>query len=100
MRPGHTLDVALVALPWTFADLPSAALSALSAYVRRERPQYTIDCHSEFVDVSVMVGEWLYAAIAEKANEIGLLMYMPLIYPERLGSVREYFREWTAERAR
>jgi ribosomal peptide maturation radical SAM protein 1 len=99
MKPAHPLDVALVALPWTCADLPSAALSALSAYVRRERPQYTLDCHSEFVDVSVMVGERLYAAIAKEANEIGMLMYMPLTYPERLGSVREGFREWVAKRA-
>src|SRR5262249_39641465 len=59
MSPEGSLDVALVAMPWTFADLPAAALSVLSAYVRRERPQYAIECHSEFVDVSVMVGERL-----------------------------------------
>ena len=99
MKADHTLDVALVAMPWTCADLPSAALSALSAYVRRERPQYTIDCHSEFVDVSAVVGAGLYAAIAKETNEIGMLMYMPLTYPERLGHVLEGFREWVVKRA-
>lgn len=99
MTPDHALEVALVAMPFTCADLPSAALSALSAYARRERPQYTIDCHSEFVDVSVMIGDRLYAAIAHEANEIGMLLYMPLIYPERLDAVREHFRQWVTKRA-
>src|SRR5439155_18540112 len=99
MKPAHTLDVALVAMPFTCADLPSAALSALSAYARRERPQYAIDTHSEFVDVSVMIGDRLYAAIANEANEIGMLLYMPLIYPHRLDAVREHFRKWVAKRA-
>ena len=98
MSHEQRLDVALVAMPWAYADRPSAALSALSAYVRRERGEYRIDCHSEYLDVSVAVGEGLYHAIAKQSNEIGMLMYMPLIYPERLDAVRQQFRDWVVER--
>lgn len=87
-------------MPWALPDRPSSALAALEAYVRRERPRYTVECYSEFVDVCSVVGDPLYYAIARVAHQMGMLMYMPLIYPERFDATREYFLRWSREGGR
>ena len=45
------MKLALVSMPWQSPRRPSIQLGALDAFVRRERPRWTVDCHSSFADV-------------------------------------------------
>lgn len=83
--------LALVALPWAKCDMPSAALGALSAYVRRERPGLAVATYHACVDFAAGVGLGAYHAIAERAYSVGEPLYLPLLYPERTPRARAQF---------
>lgn len=83
--------VALVAMPWSRRDRPSAALGALVPYVRRECAGVHVSCHSEFVEVAQRVGPECYDAICFLAYSIGELFYAPFLYPEQADNVRAFF---------
>lgn len=83
-------------MPWSQRDRPSAALAALTAYVRRERPGHRVDSCSAFLDVAAALGIDLYTAL-EGDFSVSELLYTPLLYPERRDAVRASFVAWAAE---
>lgn len=89
--------LALVALPWSQKDRPSAALAALAAYVRRERPAWELACHHSFVNFAARIGFDLYDALADHAYVGGELLNLSLLYPEKTGSARRRFGTWADE---
>ncbi len=91
------MRLALVAMPWSRRDRPSAAVGALAAYVRRERPDIEVASRSEFVELAYRIGIELYDQIADTAYTIGEPLYAPLLYPERREHVRQAFVDWAAK---
>jgi len=88
---------ALVALPWATKTHPSGALSALSAYISRERPNVDVTIHSEFVGVAAALGDALYEALAVQCFREGELPYMALVYPEKRPTVVAALAAWADE---
>lgn len=88
---GH---LALVALPWSQKDRPSAALAALAAYVRRERPAWELSCRHSFVHLAARIGFDLYDALADYAYMGGELLNLSLLYPEKTADARRQFETW------
>jgi ribosomal peptide maturation radical SAM protein 1 len=91
------MKLALVSLPWSMLTQPGAAIGTLASYVRREAPSVTVDARYEYVRVASRIGTRLYDGIAHKKHELGEIMYTPLLYPERVGPVRDHFVEWATE---
>jgi len=89
--------LALVALPWSQKDRPSAAVAALAAYVRRERPAWVLECHHSFVHFAARIGFELYDALADHAYEGGELLNLSLLYPEKADDARRQFGTWADE---
>jgi ribosomal peptide maturation radical SAM protein 1 len=81
-------------MPWSRIDRPSAALAALAPYVQRERPTWTVSCHSEFLRVAVEIGKPLYGVIADAAYTLGDPLYCPALYPEKRVGLRRYVEGW------
>ena len=86
--------LALVALPWSQKDRPSAALAALAAYVRRERPAWELSCHHSFVHFAARIGFDLYDGLADHAYMGGELLNLSLLYPEKTADARRQFETW------
>ncbi|MBZ4372559.1 RiPP maturation radical SAM C-methyltransferase [Corallococcus sp. AS-1-6] len=93
------MRVALIALPWSAYQRPSAALGALAAYVRQHEPGFEVATCSAFLDMAVTLGTSLYDGISLDAYELGELLYTPQMYPERREAVREYFVQSLTARA-
>src|SRR5688572_11869962 len=96
------LDVLLISLPWSVYERPSAATGALHAYLRRHAPRAEVTARYEYIAVARELGLDLYAAISKFAYELGELMYMPVLYPERRSHVvdhaaRLFERAWREE---
>src|SRR5262245_32428390 len=89
--------LALVALPWSQKDRPSAALAALAAYVRRERPAWEVTAHHSFLQLAARIGFDLYDALADHAYLGGELVNLSLLYPEKTDTVRRQFTAWADE---
>lgn len=85
-------------MPWSRRDRPSAAIGALAAWLSRERPSARVIPRSEFVRVSEALGADLYDALSVSAYSMGELLYLAILYPERMSSVRVAFDAWAAER--
>lgn len=88
----------LVAMPWSRKERPSAAVAALSAYVKRERPSWRVTSHSEFLNAMAGLGTTLYDALADDAYTMGELLYAAIIYPERVDAVATHLEQWIAAR--
>lgn len=88
-----TPRLALVALPWSVADRPSAALASLAPFVRAECPAWTVDCHYAYMDVAITMGVPLYLQLADRAMTLGEVIHAGLYYPERRAAVRERLAE-------
>jgi ribosomal peptide maturation radical SAM protein 1 len=84
-----TPRLALVALPWSVADRPSAALASLAPFVRNECSGWVVDCHYAYMDVAVAMGMPLYFQLAEQAMQLGEVVHAGLFYPERRAAVRD-----------
>ncbi len=82
--------VDLVAMPWGDFGSPSAALGALSAYLRHHEPGFQVTCHSEHLAVSERIGSKVYGAINDK-RLIADYLYLALLYPDRRASLRAAF---------
>lgn len=87
-------SLALVAMPWSRRDQPSTAMGALSAYVRRERPEYCVHVFSEFLRCADALGGPFYDVLAEAGLAHRELLYQAVYYPEKRGSAREAFVTW------
>jgi ribosomal peptide maturation radical SAM protein 1 len=83
--------VTLVAMPWSAHARPSAALGALSAYIRANNPDWSVASRSEYLRVATAIGYPLYGRIAEDAYAFGESLYLALLYPEREPAIREQF---------
>jgi ribosomal peptide maturation radical SAM protein 1 len=91
---GAPTRIALVAMPWSRRDRPSAAIGVLAAYVRRERPSVDLVCRSEYVEIAQRVGDAFYDQVGNHAYEMGELLYTPVLYPEQETDLRRFFEEW------
>lgn len=78
-------------MPWSFAERPSAALAALAAYVRRERPAFAVTPYYAYLECAASVGFGGYSRIASSAYTIGEPLYQPLLYPEKTEAARDRF---------
>jgi ribosomal peptide maturation radical SAM protein 1 len=76
-------SLALVAMPWSIPERPSAALGCLAAYVRREAPAWRVTTHYAYVDCASILGFADYNCIALHSYILGEPLYQPLLYPER-----------------
>lgn len=73
-------------MPWAAFDLPSAAIGALSGFLKIRRPEWLVCCHHENVDVWSSLSKQ-YAAISRQSI-VGELVYLGHLYPESLDRVR------------
>jgi ribosomal peptide maturation radical SAM protein 1 len=82
--PSSKPTIELVALPWSERYRPSAALAALAAYVRAERPAVAVRARHAFLQVANRLGHDRYDPIAERFDRgVGDALYAALLYPER-----------------
>jgi ribosomal peptide maturation radical SAM protein 1 len=86
------MRVTLVSMPWADFSLPSSALGALSAYLHREEPDFSIICRSEHLQVARQTGMDLYHSVS-KHWMIGEMFYLALLYPQRKKDVQKWFIE-------
>lgn len=84
------MRIILVSMPWADFSLPSAAIGALSAYVRREIPRAEVVCRSEHAKLAQRVGLPLYERLATQPA-IGRMLYLAQAYPERISAIRSWF---------
>jgi hypothetical protein len=90
--------VALVAMPWSAKDRPSAALGALAPFLRRAEPRRVVHSEPEYLKVAVELGCDLYDAIAGTGPyALGELSYIPLVYPDRREVCRRRAEAWVRE---
>lgn len=80
----------LVAMPWGDFGTPSAALGALSAYVRNKCPDFKVACHSEYVEVAERIGIDRYRLIS-RHQLLAEQLYLSLLFPERCPATRSSF---------
>lgn len=90
--------LALVAMPWSKKERPSAAIAALGAFARQTHPTWQVTPKSAFLSVYTRLGAACYDAVAGDAYEMGELLYAALLYPERRAAVAERFESWSAAR--
>jgi ribosomal peptide maturation radical SAM protein 1 len=88
------MRLALVAMPWTNFDMPSPALGALAAIVRRDGLQCDVTCHYAYLEVWDEL-RTLYEDIA-RDDRMGELLYAALLFVERRPNVASAFAEWIA----
>lgn len=93
-----TKSVALVALPWSHVARPAAAIGTLSAYLERELPEVEVGCFYNYVDVALTIGPRLYDHLATFCYELGEILYLPLLYPDRKADVAAFVATKLAER--
>jgi ribosomal peptide maturation radical SAM protein 1 len=85
------LRICLIALPWSLSRHPSAALGALSAYVKQQEPGFEVVCRSDFLDAAVAIGFGCYDRISQASYDVGEMLYAALCFPERREKVRDFF---------
>jgi ribosomal peptide maturation radical SAM protein 1 len=83
--------LALVALPWSVVDRPSAALASLAPYVREHCPGWTVECRYAYFDAALEIGIPLYRVLTEEAMHLGETIWAGLYYPERREAVLAEF---------
>jgi ribosomal peptide maturation radical SAM protein 1 len=89
------MKIALVAMPWAGFSVPSAAIGALAAYLKREEPGLEVTSHSEFLSVVARLGVELYKPISWNRG-LAESISMTLLYPERQARARGWFAEEAA----
>ncbi|MEW6363377.1 MAG: RiPP maturation radical SAM C-methyltransferase [Acidobacteriota bacterium] len=75
------MRLTLVAMPWPYADMPSAAIGSLAAFVRAREPRVAVRSSSEYVRLWSRIPNE-YDEISQSAI-LGELIYAMLLYPER-----------------
>ena len=81
-------------MPWARKDRPSAAIAALSSYVRRERPEDDVRVFNEFLSTASTLGSPLYDALLDSSPRCSELLHLALYYPEKRTSVYTVFLDW------
>lgn len=77
------MKVAVVALPWSQLSRPSAAVAALTTYLRTHEPGWDVRAFYEYIRISELVGVELYELIAEWAHSIGEAFFIPCVHTEQ-----------------
>lgn len=85
------MRVALISLPWLDSHVPSAALAALAAYVRRAAPEFAVDIRPEHLEVARRMQFPDYRAIQEEPLS-GEALYASLLYPEQRAGLAGFLR--------
>ncbi|MBT3221627.1 MAG: hypothetical protein HN348_21305, partial [Proteobacteria bacterium] len=88
------MNIALVAMPWSQFDAPSTALGTLSALIRREYPDFTVDCHYGYVDMWQRIKP-VYQQISN--SPLAEIMFLPLLYPEETINAARWFAKMSDE---
>lgn len=83
------MKLALVAMPWSQHARPSAAVGALSAWVRRALPEIEVVARSEHLRVAAGLGFDRYQIAESNAYTLGETLYQALLYPDRAQAARE-----------
>jgi ribosomal peptide maturation radical SAM protein 1 len=89
------MKVALVSMPWCDFGMPSAALGALSAYIRTQMPHISLTCHSEHLEVYRRLGPDVYL-IFRNNRILGESLYLSTLFPEYCAAVKGAFVERAA----
>ena len=87
---GSVKRLALIAMPWSQVDRPSAAISALAPYVRRQFPDIEVTCIPAYVELAAKIGFELYDLVAQYAYRLGEPIYASLLYPQRREAAIDY----------
>lgn len=82
------MKIALVSMPWSMFDAPSAALGVLSSYISNEG-KYEVDCKSEHLRVWKKMPAF-YDAIS-RTSYWGDFFYAVQLYPEMKDKFKKYF---------
>lgn len=77
------MKVAVVALPWSQLSRPSAAVAAVSTFLRREEPTWEVRGFYEYIQISELVGVELYEFIAEAAHSVGEAFFIPCVHTDQ-----------------
>ncbi|PTL85816.1 RiPP maturation radical SAM C-methyltransferase [Vitiosangium sp. GDMCC 1.1324] len=85
------MRICLIALPWSLYRHPSAALGALSAFLKQQEPGFEVICRSDFLDAAVALGFGCYDKISQSSYDVGEMLYAALCFPERKEQVRDFF---------
>jgi hypothetical protein len=91
------MRLTLLAMPWASPTRPAGAMGALASYVRQQLPDVDVRVCSEYVEVSVLLGESLYDAISGDGDRVGEMMYASLFHTDRLESARQAFVAWSRQ---
>lgn len=86
------MKVALVSMPWCDFGMPSAALGALSAYIRTRMPHIGLACHSEHLEIYRRLGADAYL-IFRNNRVLGEDLYLSTLFPEYRAAVKGAFVE-------
>ena len=81
-------------MPWAEVQKPAPALGMLTAMVRRECPEHTLECHFPYIQVAAELSVDLYTEIGTR--KISEMLFCAQLYPEKRSSVRDYFVEIAA----
>jgi ribosomal peptide maturation radical SAM protein 1 len=90
------MRIALVSMPWLDCHVPSAALAALSAYVRHVAPEFDVAIRPEHLEVAARLDFPTYRAV-QKAPLAGEALYAGLLYPEKRSGLTAFLQRPTGE---
>ena len=86
--PPRKTRIALISMPWQDPFSPSIQLGALTAYVKRERPDVEIHTYEFFLELADAIGIHLAKRIS--VNWIGEALFAYLLFPTRAHSIAAY----------
>lgn len=84
------MKVALISMPWCDFATPSAAIGALSAYIRTRMPRIELTCHSEHLEIYGRLGPDVYL-IFRNNRILGESLYLSTLFPEYWRAVKSSF---------
>lgn len=84
------MEVGLVSMPWSSASRPSAAVGALTAFLRQRFGDWTVTPAYQYVDVAADLGLDLYRDVSEHCYELGEVINLGALNPHRRDRVLDY----------
>jgi ribosomal peptide maturation radical SAM protein 1 len=90
--------VALVSMPWPFADRPSIQLATLQAYLGKHLAgAVSVRAFHPYVHIAASLGFDVYQKIAEH-SWVAEALYAPLLFPEQLGEAQKLIQRLSGQR--
>lgn len=87
------MRIALIALPWTAFDRPSAAIGLLGAWLRAQRPGWEVSLQHPHVELYASLGE-LYEPIADDGESVGEVVFAPALWPAQREGALDALVAW------